>query len=102
MNGIFVNNNLVRESEIEKWVEEDGNYFAGIKKGEKALVAFEDYPNHYYGYFTVDFEITQDKNDIKFNFKTYSYIRDMEIEHDKVDIANINHIYTKEFINKFF
>jgi hypothetical protein len=104
----FVNDNVIRDNEVKSWIDNE-EYFAGIKNGENVFIAFVDGKNRYIGFHEFNFiKIPHDYKDLE-NKDDYEYdvqfviisrnhpILKRDIKH-YLDIKDINHIYTKEYI----
>lgn len=104
----FVNDNLIREHQVKDWIDNE-EYFAGVKNGENVYIAFVDGKTSYNGFYEFNFiKNPHDYNDLEHNddyefdlefviISRYNPISKRRIKH-YLDISDINHIYTKEYL----
>lgn len=104
----FVNDNYIDDSKVKEWIDNE-EYFAGVKNGENVYIAFIDGKTSYSGFHEFNFiKVPHDykglerKDDYEYDIRFLIIARDNPIVGGDIkhflDIKDINHIYTKEYL----
>jgi hypothetical protein len=90
----FINGKRIEYGWVNKLLKKDS--FAGIKNGEIVWIAYDKRFNDDCGFYRINFE--KNKKDIEFSISKPNGNYPQHVE--RLNIKQINHIYTKDYLKK--